>query len=953
MPIKHLIPIFGQKSDHSPATSKKRRAFWKRFAVVAALVAGCGTLALALFVSMALAWISRDLPDPNSLITRDLPLSTKIFDRTGTHLLYEIHGDENRSLIQIKDIPVFVPQATVAIEDKTFYTHHGISWRGLLRAFVVNTLKGERIKGTSTLTQQLVRNAVLTTERSYIRKFKEILLSLQIERVFSKDQILQMYLNEVPYGATTYGIESAAQNYFGKPAKELTLDEAALLAALPQAPDLYSPYGTGSRGDNRELLVSRQKYILEQMADQGYVTKDQAEEAKKIDTLKKLIPKKIGNIDAPHFVMYVRSLLEDKYGQTTVERKGLKVITSLDYDKQKIAEEEVKKGVEERGEKFGFHNAALISLDPKTGQILAMVGSKDFFDNEHDGQVNVTLQPRQPGSSFKPIAYAAGFIKGYTPDTILWDVNTTFKTDLKDYEPKNYSLKENGPLTVRSALQGSLNIPAVKMLYLVGVGRVLDFAEQLGYTTFSDRSRFGLSLVLGGGEVRLIEHANAYAAFAAEGEQHPVTAILKVEDSSGKTLEEFKDPETHQVMERGIALQISNVLSDNNARAYIFGIHNHLTLPGRPVAAKTGTTNDFHDAWTMGYTPSMVTGVWVGNNDNSAMKRGADGSIIAGPIWQGYMQRALENTTVENFPAPPPNDATKPVLLGKSTESKVKIDKVTGRLATDQTPPDMVEEKTFHTAHNILYYLDKDDPRGPAPKDPTQDPQYWNWENAVQDWVKRNNWNTTSTPPTEYDDVHTADNQPRVGILDPSSNSTWSDRSGTVTLDITAKRSLAKVEIWSEGVLIGVKTLSPWVIPVHFPNTIDKGYHDLTVTAYDDVGNKGTATVTLNLNAEPTPLELNIIDPSNGKHLKPADFPVSISVSLSDLSNAKKVDLYYQTLDGSTRLLSSEIAPSTNLIRFNWPNNPGPGNYTLFAAMEDKNNNVHRGDQINITVDSE
>ncbi|MFA5186291.1 MAG: PBP1A family penicillin-binding protein [Patescibacteria group bacterium] len=951
MPIKHLIPRFEQDSSSTPAERKKKRAFWKRIALYAAVIAGCGALALALFVSMAMAWISRDLPDPNSLITRDLALSTKIFDRTGTHLLYEIHGDENRTLIQIKDIPDYVPHATVAIEDKTFYTHHGISWQGLIRAFVVNVLKGERIKGTSTLTQQLVKNAILTNERTYTRKLKEILLSLQIERVFNKDQILQMYLNEVPYGSTTYGIESAAQNYFGKQAKDLTLDEAALLAAIPQAPDLYSPYGTGLHGDNRPLLVSRQKYILDQMASQGYVKKDQAEEAKKVDTLKKLVPKKIGNIDAPHFVMYVRSLLEDKYGQSTVERKGLKVITTLDYDKQKIAEDEVKKGVESRGPKYDFSNAALISLDPKNGEVLAMVGSKDFFDTEHDGQVNVTLRPRQPGSSFKPIVYAASFIKGYTPDTILWDVNTVFKTDIKDYEPKNYDLREHGPLTVRQALQGSLNIPAVKMLYLVGVGRVLDFAEQLGYTTFGDRSRFGLSLVLGGGEVKLIDHANAYAAFAADGDQHPITAILKVEDATGKTLDEFKEPETRQVMDSNIAHQVSNVLSDNNARAYIFGAHNFLTLPGRPVAAKTGTTNNFHDAWTMGYTPSLVAGVWVGNNNNAEMKRGADGSVVAGPIWQGYMQRALANTPVENFPAPPPNDANKTVLLGKSIETKIKIDKVTGRRATDQTPADMVEEKIFHEAHNILYYLDKDDPRGPTPKDPTQDPQYWNWENAVQDWVKRNNWNTTSTPPTEYDDVHTADNQPVVKLNDPQPNTTWSNRSGVVNADISAKRSLVKVEVWSEGSLIGVKNVQPWIIPVQFPNSLEKGYHDLTVTAYDDVGNKGSATVTVNLNAEPTPLVLRITEPSYGKHLKPADFPVNVSVSISDLTDAKKIDFYLQTQEGSTRLLGSEISPQSNVVQFTWSANPGPGTYSLFASLEDKSSNTHPGEQTTVTVD--
>ncbi len=950
MPIKHLIEIPKKRRESSPEQKHKNREKLKKIALGVVLVFGCLALAGALFLSMAMAWISRDLPDPNSLITRELQLSTKIYDRTGTHLLYEIHGDENRTLIQIKDLPAYVGQATIAVEDKTFYQHHGISWRGMLRAVVVNVLKGESIKGTSTLTQQLVRNAILTTERSYTRKIKEVLLSLQIERIFSKDQILQMYLNEVPYGSTIYGIESAARSYFGKSAKDLTVDEAALLAAIPQAPDLYSPYGNGTRGDNRELLVARQKYIIGLMREQGYITQDQADEALKVDTLSKLIPKKIGNIEAPHFVMYVRSLLIDKYGQNTVERKGLKVITTLDYDKQKIAEEEVAKGVEDKGKAYKFSNAALVALDPKTGQILSMVGSKDFFDDANDGQFNVALSPRQPGSSFKPIVYAAGFIKGYTANTILWDVNTVFKTEIKDYEPRNYNFKENGPLTVRKALQGSLNIPAVKMMYLVGVGRVLDFAEQLGYTTFQDRSRFGLSLVLGGGEVRLLEHANAYAAFADRGVQYPTSAILKVEDSDGKTLEEFTQPQGEQVMDENIADQVSDILSDNNSRAYIFGLNNKLTLPDRPVAAKTGTTNNFHDAWTMGYTPSLVAGVWVGNNDNSEMKTGADGSVIAAPIWQNFMKRSLANTPVEKFTPPPPITTNKPVLDGKSTEVTLKLDKVTGKLATEFTPPELTEEKTFHQAHNILYYVDKDDPRGPAPKDPSQDPQYSNWESAVQSWVQRNNWNTTSTAPTEYDDVHNPKTAPVVRITYPEQNATWQTRGGTLSLEVTSGRTINRVEAWSEGVMIGSRNDYSNNLQISFPNSFERGYHDVTVKAIDDVGNTGTATITINMNADPEPISIKIMNLSNNDILHAFSFPFNLSINISDINNINKLDIYLQTQDGSTKLIGSEIQPSTNLVQFLWQTPPETGKYTVFAAVVDKQENIHTGERVNINI---
>jgi membrane peptidoglycan carboxypeptidase len=437
------------------------------------------------------AWISRDLPDPNTLITRAVPQSTKIYDRTGEHVLYEIHGDENRTLVKIEDIPDSLKQATISLEDRNFYQHHGVDWKGLIRAVLDAVIHGHQIQGTSTLTQQLVKNAILTNERSLDRKIRELILSMQIERRYTKDQILQLYLNEIPYGSDIYGAEAAAEKYFGKPAKELTLDESALLASIPQRPTFYSPYSSAGKADNFYQLKRRQAYALDQMAENGYISQEDADAAKKVDTLAKIKPRQIGDINAPHFVMWVRSQLEDAYGLQTVSEGGLNVITTLDWDKQQAAEEEISKGVDAKGKQYGFGNAALVSLDPKTGQVLAMVGSKDFFDEDIDGQVNVTLSPRQPGSSFKPIVYASAFARGYLPQTQLWDVNTTFKTDTGDYSPHDYDGKERGPVSIRQAFAGSLNVPAVETLYLVGIPRVLDFAEQLGYTTLGDRSRFG------------------------------------------------------------------------------------------------------------------------------------------------------------------------------------------------------------------------------------------------------------------------------------------------------------------------------------------------------------------------------------------------------------------------------------------------------------------------------
>lgn len=952
--MSHL-PIFVNPSTLYSMSIKRKIASlpWKKIGIGFLLTILGFILIGALIMSMVLAWISRSLPDPNSLIERDIPQTTKIYDRTGQHLLHEIHGEENRTLVQIKDLPGYVPHASVAIEDKNFYNHHGISWRGLIRAFVVNTLKGERVKGTSTLTQQLIKNAVLTNERSLSRKAKEILLSLQIERVFTKEQILQLYLNEISYGPMVYGIESAARTYFGKSAKELTIDEAALLAAVPQAPDLYSPYGTGTRGDNRDLLIGRQQYILDQMAEQGYITKEELEAAKKIETLKKLIARKDLKISAPHFVRYVQSQLYEKYGQANVERKGYKVITTLDWDKQQIAEEEVKKGVDERGPKFGFNNGGLVALDPKTGQVLAMVGSKDFRNREIEGEVNITLSPLQPGSSFKPIVYVAAFQKGYTPEMTLWDVNTTFKTDIGNYDPKNYDFKEHGPLSARAALQGSLNIPAVKMLYLTGVSRVLDFAEQLGYTTLGDRSRFGLSLVLGGGEVRLIEHANAYAAFANEGKQYPIASILKVEDANGKTIEEWSQPEGKQVVDRDASLRLTDVLSDNNARTYVFGSKNFLTLPGRSVAAKTGTTNNFKDAWTMGYTPSLVTGVWVGNTNGTEMKRGADGSQIAAPIWQAFMKRSLEGSPAEKFNSPPPNDTNKPILDGKGTEIKINIDKISGKRATENTPPELIEEKIFHEGHNELWYLDKDDPRGPIPTRPQDDPQFTNWESAVQAWITKNNWNTTSTPPTEIDDLHTADAKPSVSIWSPSQNESWTSRKGNISLAATAKRRIIRVEVTSGSTLIGSSNTEPWNIPIQLPNTLERGFHDIMVTAIDDVGNRGSASVTINLNADADPISAIIQSPDDGTTIKASSLPIPVEVIANDISGAKKVDLYAQSSDGSTRLISSDIAPQNNVITLQWTSNLGAGNYIVFAVITDSNGNTHPGPSIKIKLTNE
>jgi 1A family penicillin-binding protein len=901
-----------------------------------------GVLGLFVFTLFA-AWVSRDLPDPNALITRDVPQSTKIYDRTGEHLLYEIHGDERRTLVKIEDIPESMQKAVIAIEDRMFYEHHGIYWRGLIRAGVMSVVELKRIGGTSTLTQQLVRNAILTTERSITRKVKEVILSLQIEQKYSKAEILQLYLNEIPFGSNIYGIESAAQTYFGKPTKELALDESALLAAMIQRPDYFSPYGTGISGDHRAQLVQRQHLVLEKMVEEGFAKREDVDAAKEIKTLEKIKPRRIANIDAPHFVMYVRDLLESTYGDRTVAQGGLKVITTLDWSMQQAAEDEVKKGVEARGEQYQFTNAALVALDPKTGQVLSMVGSKDFFDEEHDGQFNVILSKnRQPGSSFKPIAYAAGFMRGYLPETQLWDVNTVFKTDIGKYEPRNYNLKENGPVSIRQALAGSLNIPAVEMLYLVGVGRVLDFAEQLGYTTLNDRSRFGLSLVLGGGEVQPLEHAAAYAAFATEGEWRPTSAVLRVEDAQGKILEEWKEPEARRVMDQQIARLVNDVLSDNNARAYIFGGRNSLTLADRPVAAKTGTTNNNRDAWTAGYTPDLVSIVWVGNNDASEMKRGADGSIVAAPIWQGFMKRATQGKPISRFTKPSPPETTKPILLGKVFERMIKVNKITGQLATDQTPQELIEERLGREAHSILYYIDKDDPTGPPPSNPADDPQFSNWEAAVQDWVTRTSWNATSTIPTETDTTFTESTRPQITILSPSNNGSVVSRQIQVSLSVNATRTIARSEAFVDGVAVGSSNTSPSDFRIRIPNAIGKGFRNLVIRSYDSAGQWGEASINFNLDADADPNEptITIIAPSSGETWARSTFPKIIRVRLENPSQYDRVDVSFVGTDSVDRLVGTQNLPNNNEITVSVPAGPPAGRYDLVVKAKKANQDI-------------
>ncbi|KKQ52088.1 MAG: hypothetical protein US70_C0011G0040 [Parcubacteria group bacterium GW2011_GWD2_38_11] len=717
--------------------SSSNKDKWKIVGKISLYLFGAGFLSV---VGIFL-YFAKDLPSANSVDAKLIAQSTKIYDRSGEHLLYDVHGEEKRTIIPFEQIPDNVKYATIALEDQEFYSHYGINPKAILRSAFKDIIKGGAAQGGSTITQQFIKKSLLSDEKTFTRKIKEVILAIELEQKYSKDEILAMYLNQIPYGSSAYGVEAASQTFFSKSAKDLTLAEAVLLASLPNAPTYYSPFGS-----HRDALVGRKNSALKKMADLGYITQEQAAEAKSVDIFAEITPKQ-DNIQAPHFVMYVKEYLEQKYGEQAVEQGGLKVYTTLDWDKQQAAEKAVVEGAE-KNKAQNASNAALVAMDPKTGQILAMVGSKNYFDKSIDGQVNVALADRQPGSSFKPYVYLTAFTKGYTPETLLYDVATNFSTDEgKDYKPQNYDGKFKGPLQMKNALAMSLNIPAVKTLYLAGVKDSIQLAKGLGIKGLNQPDRYGLSLVLGGGEVTLLDHVNAYGGLATGGIHHDKTAILKIQDKDGTVLEEFKPSAGQRVVDEKYVAMLDHIMSTNEYRAPVFGDNNPFKFSDRQVAAKTGTTNEFRDGWAMGYTPSIAVGVWAGNNDNSSMKVGADGIYVAAPIWRSFMNFALGNSAAEQFPKYEKEDAGKPILNGEQNiKEDVKVCKMDAKdykgeycLANDSCPDGTSDKKTFGDVHDILFYVNKDDPRGDYPKDPSDDSQYKNWEKGVQDWFKKDN----------------------------------------------------------------------------------------------------------------------------------------------------------------------------------------------------------------------
>lgn len=818
---------------------------------------------LALSAGGVFLWFSRDLPDPGKVV-RDSGYSSKIFDRTGKTVLYDVFIDQNREFVPIEKIPTYLKQATVAVEDKEFYSHKGFDPMAALR-IVKNLLTKGRLIGGSTLTQQLVKTVLLTNERSVTRKLREFILAMRLEKRYSKDQILQFYLNEVPYGGTAWGVSAAASQYFGKDIQDLSLTECVILAGLPQLPSKYSPYS-----GNPKAFIPRAKEVARRMREDGYITKTQeGEVVSQLDGIK--FRGKGTKMLAPHFVTYVKQQLEDMYGNSVLESGGLKVYTSLDWELQSRAENIVKEEVDKVTGKLNIKNGASVILDTNNGEILSMVGSKDYFEASIDGEVNVALRPRQPGSSIKPLVYATAFLKGYTPAAVLADVVTEFpgKDDNTPYIPKDYDGKERGLVHLRDALGSSLNVPAVKLLALVGVDDVLNLAYKLGLTTLEpskeNLSRLGLSMALGGGEVKLLELASAYSAFSNGGYKVEPVSILKIVDGKGRTVFERKPVNNQQVLDIKVSYLINSVLSDNNARLITFSPNSLLNLGNRAVAVKTGTTNDLRDNWTIGWTRDTMVGVWVGNNDNEKMKNVASGVSGAGSIWRREILDVLSSRKDKPFERPvgvvevdldkvsgyPSHDgfpSYKEVVIDGTLPSgpdpihtKLKICKGdSNRLA------DLVNIQRGNYDEKEYVVMKEKDPL--TPKDL--------WQKGINDWILKQT-DPLYKPPTETcsqtDDID-------IQFLSPTDKSRV-DGEVTIRFAVASGSNLTRVELKVDDSTEQVFESQPYIKKIQ----LSTGNHQISVLARNSNNKEASKQISFGVNQnyiEPTPIVSTFPTPS-------------------------------------------------------------------------------------------
>jgi len=753
-----------------------------------------------IFLFILFAWYAKDLPSPSKL-SQQTGYSTVFFDREGK-VLYDMYKDKNRVPVAVEDIPDYLKKATISIEDKNFYSHKGFSQMGMIRA-VLNMFLGRGLQSGSTITQQLIKNVLLTNRQTITRKIQEIILAFEVERRYKKDEILLMYLNEAPYGGSYWGVGTAAEAYFGKSVKDLNLVESAILAGLPQSPSFYSPF----IGKN-EAWKARTKNVLRRMREDGYITHEQENAAlKKVEIIKFSAPKIL--IEAPHFVFYVKDKIENEYGSKIIDQ-GVKIKTTLSLDVQQTVEKIVK---EEIGKLKGFNatNAAVIVLDSKTGEILGMVGSYDFND-EKFGKFNAALGLRQPGSAMKPFTYGLAFEKGYTPSTVFMDVKTIFPDQGgKEYIPENYDGKFRGPVQLRFALGNSINLAAVKLLAVIGLRDFLTKLNDLGLSTFAPNDenlkRFGLSLTLGGGETTLLDLTSAYSVLSTGGLKHDINSITDISDFKGKNIYKKVRAQETRVFSSEVSFLLSHILSDNNARIDEFGPNSYLNIPGKTVSVKTGTTDDKRDNWAVGYTKSITVGVWVGNNDNSKMNpKIASGATGASPIWHRIMLELLKKyddgimdkpdkvkaITVDGYLGGLPKDGypTRAEYYIDGTEpkdispyyKKIKISKSNGKLAND------VEIKSGNYEEKDFIVITESDPVSTDGKN--------RWQEAINAWTAGQGDNKFK-PPTETSDA-SADSV-IVSVKNPEDHSTISNGSLNIKAKITTFDKIKNIKIKLNG----------------------------------------------------------------------------------------------------------------------------------------------------------
>ncbi|MFA5947511.1 MAG: transglycosylase domain-containing protein [Candidatus Gracilibacteria bacterium] len=897
---------------HKEAGLFQKIFFWLIAGAVGLFMLGIITVAFAITI------LSIGLPNIKDIDTLAEAQSTEIFDRKG-ELLYTIHGEENREHIAYNDISPYLIDATVAIEDDKFWEHNGFDIWALGKVALHEVFGIGAARGGSTITQQYIKNAFLSAEKTYTRKAKELILSLRIERALTKKEILELYLNRIPYGNNAFGSQKAAEIYFGKSAKDLTLAESAILAALPQAPSKYNPFGNNKYshllkdftedelfyrkinaesdleiseyirgligqyvtiGTKEVYLAGRSDLVLKRMYDTGKITMDQRQKAlNEIQNLQFILHQ--DTFAHPHFVLYIKQILEDKYGKDVVEQGGLKVYTTLDPDLQTYSEEVIKTQGEINAKNSGANNLASLTINAKTGEILAMVGSRDYFNEEIDGNVNVVLRPRQPGSSFKPIVYAQAFYNGYAPGNVIYDIPTKIGQD----RPQDYDGKWLGQISLRTALGKSRNIPAIKAYFLAGEqDPVIDLATRMGITTLDKTHSYGYPLALGAGEIPLIEMVTAYGVFANDGKKPNLTAILKVKNANGDVLEEWTDNSKktfEQVLDPQIAYLINSILSDKNA-----SIGMNLYVDGKINAAKTGTSTKENkkeaggavrpsDGWTIGYTPTIVTGVWMGNTDGTGMAFSAEAYNGAAPVFKKIMTKALENIPNEEFPKPEGIKEVKiskasGLLPGKNTPEsmitteifpsfsipteveslfyKVEIDKITGKLATQYTPADAIQVVTYQNYKPIADMLD--------------------WANEIKQYYQ-NKKSTEGeetegilsladvqigTPPTEYDNVHTeqtALKAPTISITSPTSQSTLPQGEIKIDVMIESKNGVKTIEYYIDDEKKYFTSTAPYTGNLNISKFFPAGSrHIIVAKVIDSLGYSAQSAIEIKVEAE-------------------------------------------------------------------------------------------------------